>query len=156
MEEGEKIMNFDDFEMSYRKENRKLKLALAITLVITSITTLSVLLQKKYYLYKGKDIFEERPLATEVCRLGFQSLAEGEPNPYVVTDEIINLVSKNPFSLVIDKILKLESLEKGACKIILRSNGKLLAFKVGLAESSFYPFNYKLIQLDELAVKESM
>ncbi len=33
------------------------------------------------------------------------------------TDEIINLVSKNPFSLVIDKILKLESLEKGACKI---------------------------------------
>jgi hypothetical protein len=147
-------MNFDDFEMSYLKENRKLKLALAITLIITSMTTLSVLLQKKYYLYKGKEIFEERPLAIEVCRLGFESIASSEPNPYVITDDIIKLVSINPFSIQIDKILKLESLEKGACKIILKSNGKLLAFKIGLDESSFYPFNYKLIQLDELAVKE--
>jgi len=149
-------MNFDDFEMSYRKENRKLKLALAITLIITSLTTLSVLLQKKYYLYKGKEIFEERLLASEVCRLGFESLASGESNTYVVTDEIIKLVNENPFALPIDKILKLQSLEEGTCKIILRSQGKLVAFKIGLDESTLYPFNYKLIQLDELAVKEQM
>jgi hypothetical protein len=149
-------MNFDDFEMSYRKENRKLKLALAITLIITSLTTLSVLLQKKYYLYKGKEIFEERLLASEVCRLGFESLASGEPNTYVVTDEIIKLVNENPFALQVDKIIKLQSLEEGTCKIILKSQGKLVAFKIGLDESTLYPFNYKLIQLDELAVKEQM
>jgi hypothetical protein len=142
--------------MSYRKENRKLKLALAITLIITSLTTLSVLLQKKYYLYKGKEIFEERLLASEVCRLGFESLASGEPNTYVVTDEIIKLVNENPFALQVDKILKLQSLEEGICKIILKSQGKLVAFKIGLDESTLYPFNYKLIQLDELAVKEQM
>ena len=147
-------MNFDDFEMSYKKENRKLKLALAITLIITSLTTLSVLLQKRYYLYKGKEIFEERPLAVEICKLGFESLASGEPNPHVVTDEIIKLVNEEAFNLKIDKILKLESVEKGGCKMILKSSGKLLAFKIGLEESFFYPFNYKLIQLDELAVRE--
>jgi len=149
-------MNFDDFESSFTKENRKLKIALAITLIISMLTSVMIFFQQKYFLYKGKDIFEERPLAVEVCRLGFISLAKGEPNSHVVTDEIINLVVKEPFSIQIDKVLKLESLEKGFCKIILKSNDELLSFKIGLKESVFYPFHYKLIQLDEVKAQEEI
>ncbi|PIP91628.1 MAG: hypothetical protein COW01_01495 [Bdellovibrionales bacterium CG12_big_fil_rev_8_21_14_0_65_38_15] len=149
-------MNFDNFESSFTKENRKLKIALATTLIVSMLTSTMIFFQQKYFLYKGKDIFEERPLAVEVCRLGFISLAKGEPNPHVVTDEIISLVAKEPFSIQVDNILKLESLEKGACKIILKSNGELLSFKVGLKESDFYPFHYKLIQLDEINAQEEI
>ena len=144
-------MDFDMYKSTFLKENRKLKNALAITLIVSSITSLSILFQRKYYLYKGKDIFQERPLAIEICRLGFISLATDEPNSHVITDGILDLVQKTPFSLKIDKILKLESLEEKSCKIILKSDGKLMAFKINLEESSFYPFNYKLNQLDQLA-----
>ena len=146
-------MDFDSYKASYLKENKKLKVALAITLIVTSLTTLSVFLQQKHYLYKGKAIFEERLLSVEVCRIGFESLAGNEPNSYVITDGILDIVNKSPFSLIIDKILKLESLEEKSCKIILKSEGKLLAFKINLEESIFYPFHYKIIQLDELAIK---
>lgn len=149
-------MDFENYKASYLKENKKLKIALAITLIVSSLTTLSVLFQNKYYLYKGKEIFEERPLAIEICKLSFESLAMGEPNSYVVTDQIIDLVEKSPFSMQIDKILKLESLEEKSCKIILKSKGELVAFKINLEESVFYPFNYKLIQMDQLPIKEEI
>ena len=125
-------MNFNDFENSFTQENKKLKISLAITLIVSMLTCTMIFFQQKYFLYKGKDIFEERPLAVEVCRLGFMSLAKGEPNPHVVTDDIINLVAKEPFTIHIDKVLKLESLERGFCKIILKSNNELLSFKIGL------------------------
>ena len=149
-------MDYDNFETSFMKENRKLKMALAITLILTSVSTISIIFQKRYYLYKGKEIFEERPLAVEVCRLGFTSLAGGEPNSHVVTNDIIQVVNNEPFRIRIDKILKLQSLEKETCKIIIQSNKSLLAFKIGLKASSFYPFHYKLIQIDELPVKEEI
>lgn len=149
-------MNFEEFENSFTKENRALKIALATTLIVSAITCIMILFQQRYFLYKGKEIFEERPLAVEICRLGFISLAKGEPNSHVVTDEIIDLVKKEPFSIEVDKILKLESLEKGVCKIIFKSNDELLSFKIGLEESSFYPFHYKLIQLDEVKVQEKV
>lgn len=147
-------MNFEEFENSFTKENRALKIALATALIVSAITCIMILFQQRYFLYKGKEIFEKRPLAVEICRLGFISLAKGEPNPHVVTDEIIDLVKKEPFSIEVDKILKLESLAKGVCKIIFKSNDELLSFKIGLEESSFYPFHYKLIQLDEVKAKE--
>lgn len=147
-------MNFDEFKTTYINENKKLKTALALTLILTTLTTLSVAFQHRYFIYKGKSIFEERPTAVEVCKLSFESLAKGEPNSYLVTDEIIDLVEKEPFSLKVDKILKLESLEKNFCKIILKSDGDLLSFKISLKESSFFPFHYKLIQLDQLAINK--
>jgi len=147
---------FDNFEVSFTKENRHLKIALAITLLISMVTSTMIFFQQRYFLYKGEDIFEERPLAVEICRLGFISLAKGEPNPHVVANEIIKLVEKEPFTMKVDEILKLESLEKKTCKMIFKSNGDLTSFKIGLKESVFYPFHYKLIQLDELTVKEEI
>ena len=96
-------MNFKDFENSFTKENRKLKIALALTLILSIMSSAIILFQQKYFLYKGKEIFEERPLAVEICRAGFMSLAKGEPNPHVVTDEIIELVAKDPFDIQVDQ-----------------------------------------------------
>ena len=145
-------MEFENYKATYLQENKKLKIALAITLIISSITTLSIMLQKRYFLYKGSNIFEERPLAIEICRLGFMSLANGNPNSHVITGGIIELVKNNPFHIEVEKVLKLESLEERSCKIILKTKKKLLAFKINLNESSFYPFHYKINQLDQLAI----
>ncbi|MBL7665289.1 MAG: hypothetical protein JNM93_09155 [Bacteriovoracaceae bacterium] len=149
-------MSFDDFSSSFVKENRKLKMALAISLIIFSIGTISLLAEKRYYLYQGGEIFDERPLAEEVCRQAFMTLAQGSPNPFVVSSEIIELVNKEPFSLTVDKILQIKSLEIGACKIILKSEGQLLAFKVILEGRDTNPFFYKLTELNEIPPKEEL
>jgi hypothetical protein len=146
-------MEFENFEASFKKENRILKIIILIILVLTSISTVSILMQRKYFLYKGAEIFEERPLSEEICRAGFVSLASGNPNSHVVADEIINLVEKEPFDLQVDKILKLYSTKLDTCNIILKSAGNLLAFRIGLLKDSSYPFHYKLIQLDEISAK---
>jgi hypothetical protein len=147
-------MNFEEFKSSFEKENRKLKLALAISLIIFSIGTITQLLARKYYVYKGGEIFKERPLIEEVCRQSFLTLAKGDPNPHVVSSEIIDLAIKESFSLIVEDILQVTSLETGVCKLVVKSNEKLLAFRLSMKMDQDNPFYYKLIQLDEVASSE--
>lgn len=149
-------MNFENFEASFTKENKKLKIALAFTIIIALSAVIMQFIDRRYFLYKGGPIFEERPLAEEVCRLAFLGLASGDANSHVVHDEVIKLARKERFSLTVDKILQVKSLEIGACKIILKSEGILTAFRIGLQGRDSNPFYYKLIQLDEIPVKEEL
>lgn len=146
-------MNYDNFEASFTKANRSLKVTLSVTFLMASIIIVMLFFQKRYYLYKGGPIFEERPLAEEVCRQGFVTLAHGNPNPFLVVSEIIDMVKTEPFDVKIDKILQVVSLEKAACKIILLSQGKLTAFKIVLNAGHGNPFYYKLLQIDEILAK---
>ena len=149
-------MNYDNFEASFTKENKKLKIVLAITILISLTAVIMQFLDKRYFLYQGGPIFEERPLAEEICRLAFVGLASGTPNSYVVHDEVIKIAEKDNFSMPVDKIFQVKSLDEGFCKIILKSEGILTAFKIKLLGSDSNPFYYKLIQLDEIPAKEEM
>lgn len=148
--------SFEEFHAAFLKENRKLKIIIGVMIIVFGMGTTSLMMQNKYFLYKGKDIFEERPLAVEVCRLGFMTLVDGEPNHHVVTKGIIDLVKKEPFSITVDKILQLKSVEAGACKIIFQSDKKLFSFKIILESNDDYPFFYKLNELVELSVDEEV
>jgi hypothetical protein len=147
-------VSFDKFQADFMRENRKLKIIIGISLIIFSIGTISNLLDRKYFLYQGRSLFEERPLAEEVCRLGFLSVVDGNPNPFVVSKGIIDLVKKDPFSMTISKILKLASSELGSCHLILKADGRLMAFKIKLQGHESNPFFYKLQEIEELALKE--
>lgn len=148
--------SFEEFQAAFLKENRKLKIIIGVMIIVFGIGTTSLIMQNKYFLYKGKDIFEERPLAVEVCRLGFMTLVDGEPNHHVVTKGIIDLVKKEPFSITVDKILQLKSIEAGACKIVFQSDKKLVAFKIMLESNDDFPFFYKLNELVELSTDEEV
>lgn len=150
-------MNFDEFQAAFVKENRKLKIIIFLMIIVFGIGSVFNIIDRRYYLYKGGAIFEERPLVEEICRLGFATLTKGEPNPYVVSLGLIEAAKKEQFRLVVDKLLLVKSTEVDSCKIILKSEGKLVAFKVSLSGSDKNPFYYKLTQLDEtLAEKEKL
>lgn len=149
-------MNYDNFENALKKENRSLKVILGIVLLITSVSTVMTLMQRKYFLYKGGEVFQERPLAEEICKEGFISLASKKPNPYLVHKEIIKLAKENEFGLPIDEILMVQSLERNACKIIFKSQGALTSFKIVLHESKDYPFYYQILQLDEVGLDKEV
>ncbi len=148
--------SYEEFKADFLKENRKLKIIIGVMIIVFGLGTSSLILQNKYFLYKGKDIFEERPLAVEVCRLGFMTLVDGEPNHHVVTKGIIDLVKKEPFTITVDKVLQLKSIEAGACKIVFQSDKKLVAFKIILESSDDFPFFYKLNELVELSADEEV
>jgi hypothetical protein len=147
-------MSFADFEHQMIKENRKLKILFIASFFISIAIFAMLLTQKSYFIYKGGEVFEERLLTTKICEEGFLSITQGEPNPHFVTKGIIKLLQSADFKVSVDKILKLQSLEHGACKVIVLSEEKLLAFKVALTQSNLYPFDYKLNQIDELPIKE--
>jgi hypothetical protein len=149
-------MNYEDFENSFTKANRKLRIALALTMTVAVIAIVLQFLERRYYLYRGGAIFEERPLAEEICRTGFLSLAEGLPNPHLVHGQLIKIASQDNFSIPVEKVLQVQSLEKEACKIVFKSEGTLTSFKIILQGSHTNPFYYKLIQVDELAAKEKI
>jgi len=148
-------MNFDEFQAAFVKENRKLKIIIFLMIIVFGFGSVFNIINRRYYLYKGGAIFEERPLVEEICRLGFVSLAEGEPNPYVVSTGLIKAAKNDQFRVMVDKLLLVKSTEVDTCKIILKSEGKLVAFKVSLSGTDENSFYYKLTQLDEtLAEKE--
>jgi hypothetical protein len=149
-------MNYDKFEASFTKENKKLKISLALTMIISICAVIMQFSDRRYFLYKGGPIFEERPMAEEICRLAFVGLAAGSPNPHVVQDELIKLAEKDNFSLPIEKIFQVQSLEVGTCKIVLKSEGVLTAFKIKLQGADKNPFYYKLVQIDEIPAKEEI
>ena len=149
-------MNFDKFEATFTKENKSLKVLLIVNVVVAIFLTASLYFQRRYFIYKGGPIMEERPLAEEICRQGFVGIASGEPNPSLVVKEIADLIEKEPFDLKIDKIFQVKSLEIGACKIVLLSEGKILAFKIVLDGRDSNPFYFKLLQIDEIAAKEDL
>jgi len=149
-------MSYENFEASFTKENKRLKFMLSTAIVISLIAIVLQFFNRRYFLYQGASIFEERPLAEEVCRLAFVGLAEGSPNSFVVHEEVIKIAKESDFSLPIEKILQVQSLEKEACKIVLKSEGSLTAFKIKLVGSYSNPFYYKLIQLDEIQASEEI
>lgn len=147
-------MSFADFEDQLAKDNRKLKVLFITSFFISVVILALVLTQRTYFIYKGGEIFEERLLSVRVCEKGFMSIIQGEPHPHFVTSGVISLLSEVDFTMSVDRILKLQSLEKGACKIIIESEDELLAFKLTLLKKFYFPFDYKLNQIDELPVKE--
>ena len=147
-------MNYEEFKADFMKENKKLKTVLFFAILIFSIGTASSLLSHRYYLYKGKEIFEERPLTEEVCLRSFLSITAGTPNPYLMTKGMFDLVTKEPFLLDVQKIMAVQSLEVGACKLIVKADQKLMAFKILLDQSNDNPFFYKLAQMDELGIQK--
>ena len=112
-------MIYEEFKADFMKENKKLKIILFLSLIVFSVGTISNLISRKYFLYKGQAIFEERPLAEEICLTGFSSIASGTPNQNLLSKGMYDLVIKEPFPLNIQKILQVQSLELGSCKIIL-------------------------------------
>lgn len=149
-------MNFDKFKASFEVKNNHLKIILVLSSIIFSFSTFLIATQRRYFIYAGGEIFKDRPLSIEICRLGFMSIVTGSPNSYVVTDSILELLKRESFLLEIEEILALKSLDEDKCKIILKSDGELLAFTIGLDKSEMYPFYYKLAQVDEINPKENL
>jgi hypothetical protein len=147
-------MSFEKFEANFKRENKMLKLTLIGVTTLLGLINFFTYSSKKYFVYQGKEVFEERLLNVEVCHQGFKSISNSNPNPHLVHDGIIAIVEKESFSLPIDKFLMVKSTAEGECKIVIKSEGRLLAYNAKLEENLKNPFYYKIIQLDEVVAQE--
>lgn len=145
-------MDYAEFKTDFIKQNWILKIVLLVNIVLFVLVILGFIFERRYYLFNGGALFNERPLVEEICKQGFVSLTEGDPSPYLVSKGIINLVEKEPLDIPIEKILQVKSLESGSCKIIFMSGRKLMAFKIFMLASDDNPFYYLINELEELAI----
>jgi len=145
-------MNFSDYEAKLKVENRWMKIF--VTACLLALTSLLVMMwgEKRYYVYKGQEVFEERILSTEICRLAILSVLRGDPNADLVLAELKTILDKDPYTLQVEKVLALKSTELHQCKMVLRAEGKVHGLKLTLIENDDYPFFYKLAQIDEVSV----
>mgnify|MGYP006446957749 CR=1 FL=1 len=147
-------MSFQDFESKLMKQNKYIMFLSAGSILFFALILSLLVGSKNYFIYRGGDFFKERLLAKQVCKESFDSITEGEPNPLLVSDGILDILEEKPFDVKVSKYLKVNSLDTGACKVILDSEGELLSFKVTMLEDAGFPFYYKLNQIDELPIEE--
>lgn len=150
------MTDFSKFEASFVNKNRILWGALGISILLSSVTLFIVLGKQRYFVVSNGEIFRERPLSEDVCLESFTSMASGLPNKNLISDGIMKILDSDPFEIKVDQILKVKSREKGQCRLIIKSAGKLRSFLIGLIESNEYPFYFKLNQLDEIESKEEI
>lgn len=147
-------MNFEDFEARFVKNNRYLVVMLISSLLLSGVSTFLLYSKERYFVFASGEVFKERALNEQVCLESFKSIVSDEPNSLVVSDAILDILKDTPFTLDIDEVLKLKSLEQNKCQIIVKSNKKLRSFKIEMIESDDYPFFYKLNAIDETVLKE--
>ena len=144
------MIDYKDFSAKFINENKTLKKNLGLLLAINSVILLLVLLQKQYVVYQGGALFKDRPLLEDICLSAFIGISKDMPNKHEVTNEILNILEKESFTLKIEKIYQVIGLKDNYCKIIIQANGKLQSFKIKMLESDLYPLNYKLSEIIEL------
>ena len=147
-------MKFEEFEAGFIRENRKLKLYLiAIAGVLIACLGL-ILSERRYFIYSGGEIFQERLLAVDICREGFTQIVTGKPTDFFVTDGILKILKKTPFLFDNEQTLLLKAVEEGKCRLIARHKGKAYSFLITLQASKAYPFYYKVNQIDQVEVEK--
>lgn len=145
-------MNFSDYEARLKVENRWMKLLVTSCLAVMTILLVKMWGEKRYYVYQGKEIFEERILASEICRLAILSVLKGDPSGDLVLSELKAILEKDPYTLQVEKVLALKSSEMHECKMVLKAEGKIHGLRLTLIENDDFPFFYKLAQIDEVSI----
>lgn len=147
-------MSYDQFEAKIMKRNTLQMWMIGGAILIFGLAFFALASQRAVFVYRGGELFKERMLAERVCKESFLSITNGKPNPHLVSSGIRRILKTQNFDVKVNEILKVDSIEKGACRIILESAEGLLAFKVTLLEGRRFPFHYKLNQIDELLAQE--
>lgn len=155
MKKGERL-NFEDFQANLIKENKKLRLFIGFSTILFVLLLSVVLMDQRYFIYRGHPIFEERILSEKICMEGFRSIATGEPDENTVTGGVVEILKKDPFLIEINKVLVLKSIDTNFCKVVVDSKGLLRAFRIGLDGKDSNPFFYKILTITELAVEEEV
>jgi hypothetical protein len=147
-------MSFDEHKAKFVTQNKYLMAMLVTSLLFSGICASLLIMKERYFVFAGGEIFKERALNEQVCLESFKSIISDDPNSQVVSSDILDILKDSPFLLEVDEVLKLKSLEKNKCQIIVKSNEKLRSFKIELIENDDFPFYYKLNAIDETELKE--
>jgi len=142
-------MKFETFEAEFVRQNKQLKLILAVSIILlTSILALQVS-DKKYFVLKNSNLVATRPLLTWACEAAFQSITRGLPEKDLIEDSIINELKRTSFKVSSDEVLSVLALQDNLCRIIVKGEGTIRSFLVNFKTNPQYPFYYKLSEINE-------
>lgn len=147
-------MNYQDFEASFMRENKILKVGLVVTLVMLLALLLITRSQRAYFIYQGGEIFKSNLLLVDICKEGFESIARKDPHPFFVTDGIISILKREPFEIEDHELSYLKSVDETHCRIIAKTLSGSRSFLLELKEDVSFPFAFKVSGIKETEVSK--
>ena len=141
--------NFQDFESSFMKENRFLKIGLVVCVSLLLGLLVMTRMQRAYFIYQGGEIFKENLLLPDICKEGFLSIAKKNPHNFFVTDSIISVLKHEPFETESFEISYLKATDRNHCRLIAKTVSSSRAFLLELKEDSSFPFAFKISGIKE-------
>jgi hypothetical protein len=146
-------MKLETFENTVQIELRFLRRA--IWVVGTSIFVVFILvLLSKQRLFLQDQLVQEKPLASWVCKEAFTSIANHRPYKELISDEILTSLSKSDFKVEVEEILVAQEIDKGKCRLIVKSGERIRSFLIDLAGSKANDFYYKLSEIHEIELNK--
>lgn len=145
-------MNYQDFESSFMKENRFLKIGLVVCVSLLLGLLIMTRMQRAYFIYQGGEIFKENILLPDICKEGFSSIVKKKPHSFFVTDSIISVLKSDPFEIESFEISYLKAVDKTHCRLIAKTISNSRAFLIELKEDNSYPFAFKISGIKETEV----
>ena len=101
---------------------------MGVTSLLFCLILILMIFEKRYFVYQGHQIFEERILAEKVCLEGFDSIVNGQPDSSIVSAGVISILKTDSFEIDYTKVLKLNSIERDFCQLIVTTGESILAF----------------------------
>ncbi len=145
-------MKYQEFEAAFMRENRILKVGLALSMVLLLTLTFLTRMQKAYFIYQGGEIFKENLLLVDICKEGFESILKKKAHSFFVTDGIRSILKREPFDISEHEFLSVRELDQNHCKAILKTSEGLRSFVLELQKQKEFEFDFKISSIKETEI----
>ncbi len=145
-------MKYETFEALFIKQNKQLRIVLAIAVLLLISILFFIVTDKKYFVLKNSSLVDARPLLTWACEEAFISTAKGKPIPDLISDSILNELKKSEFKVSVDEVISSIEFKKDTCRLIVKSDGRIRSFLISFESNKDFAFFYKLSEITETEV----
>ena len=158
-------MDFKYYESSVKKQNDIL-VSIGIPIILLLVGLISVLLFKyNNYVFRASEVFNKEGLSKDICIEGLKSIFNHSAHESLVSDKLVNYLSKNKyedFDFEINERNQFryaQMISKDSCKVIIKNEDVdghgLISLLISIKESEDFPFQYKVSDYREFAIKAS-
>ncbi len=103
-----------------------------------------------------KDVIKLKNLSIiEICELGFLSISNKEPNNLLITDDLIQLIQKSNLKNAVKEVILVKKIALNQCLIKVESVDSIKNFELTLQRHPFFPFEYKIIDIQEIRNRDN-
>ena len=146
---------FEDFKSSFEKQNKFLKISMALVIAILSGCLFMINANKTLFLKLNSEYLTKEIPMKDVCFYSMKTISDKKLSTSFITSQIRDYFKENHRSLInATKIYDPIIINDNKCKVIISEHDKLRAFILSLEKNTSNPFLFKTIDITEVVADE--